>query len=182
MDQRGQSVGMVTGLIFGVATLVIAIIIAFVVTTTIGDAGLLDAKRTTTTVTNETGGFINETGYTLSEATQQYFVPGSASVTFAYNNSNGSLIDSSQYSVSSVGVITNATDLNFADVNFTYAWTEYSNEEQAELELSGNFSSGVDNVSEQVPTVLLIAAIVLIITLLAVMVSVWRRMKTPSEL
>jgi multisubunit Na+/H+ antiporter MnhC subunit len=43
--------------------------------------------------------------------------------------------------------------------------------------LTANFSEGINRVSEQIPTVLLIAAIVLIIGVLAVLVGVWQRMR-----
>lgn len=43
--------------------------------------------------------------------------------------------------------------------------------------LSANFTAGIDNVSEQIPTVLLIAIIVLVLTVLAVLVGVWQRMR-----
>ena len=43
--------------------------------------------------------------------------------------------------------------------------------------LANNFTIGVDNVSSKIPTVLLVAAIVLILGVLAVLVSVWQRMR-----
>lgn len=95
-SKKGQSGGLVTSLIFGVASLVIGVIIAFVIVTTLTGAGLL------------TGG---------------------------------------------------------------------STEENAVSNLSSNFSSGVNNISSKVPTILLVAGIVLIIGVLAVLVGVWQRMK-----
>ena len=44
--------------------------------------------------------------------------------------------------------------------------------------MSSNFTAGVGNVSEKIPTVLLVAAIVLILGILAVLVGVWQRMRT----
>ena len=43
--------------------------------------------------------------------------------------------------------------------------------------MGNNFSAGVDNVSEQIPTILLIAAIVLILGVLAILVVVWQKMR-----
>ena len=43
--------------------------------------------------------------------------------------------------------------------------------------LSANFSSGVNQVASKVPTVLLVAAIVLILGVLAVLVGVWQKMR-----
>lgn len=54
---------------------------------------------------------------------------------------------------------------------------EGSNQENATLRLSGNFTEGVDNVSSKIPTVLLVAAIVLILGVLVLLVGAWQRMR-----
>ena len=51
------------------------------------------------------------------------------------------------------------------------------NEAGAAGNLSANFTDGIDKVSAQIPTVLLIAAIVLILGVLAILVGVWQRMR-----
>ena len=94
-DKKGQTGGLITGLVFGVASLVIGVIIAFVIVTTLTDADLL------------TGG---------------------------------------------------------------------STEENTVSNLSANFSGGVDEVARKIPTVLLVAAIVLILGVLALLVGTWQRM------
>jgi len=43
--------------------------------------------------------------------------------------------------------------------------------------LSSNFTSGINQVSAKIPTVFIIAAIVLILAVLAVLIAVWQRMK-----
>ena len=96
MNTKGQTGGLITALVFGVATLVIGVIIAFVIVSTLTGAGLLTA-------------------------------------------------DSAE---------DNATD-----------------------NLAANFTEGVDNVSDKIPTVLLVAAIVLILSVLAILVGVWQRMR-----
>ena len=95
-NKRGQTGGLITGLVFGVASLVIGVIIAFVIVSTLTDAGLL---------------------------------------------------------------------------------TSGSTEETAVTSLSQNFTDGVDEISEKIPTVLLVAAIVLILGVLAILVGVWQRMR-----
>ena len=94
--KKGQTGGLVTGLIFGIASLVIGTIIALVIVSTLTGAGLL------TTGTSEA----------------------------------------------------NST-----------SW------------MAGNLTAGVNNVSSKLPTVLLVAAIVLILGVLAVLVGVWQRMR-----
>ena len=95
-NKKGQSGGLITGLVFGVASLVIGVIIAFVIVSTLTGAGLLTAN---------------------------------------------------------------------------------SSEDNATTNLAGNFTSGVNNISSKIPTVLLVAAIVLILGVLAILVGVWQRMR-----
>jgi len=96
MDNKGQAGGLITGLIFGVASLVIGVIIAFVIVSTLDDASLL---------------------------------------------------------------------------------TSDSAEDNATSRLIANFTAGVDNVSSKIPTVLLIAAVVLILGVLVLLVASWQRMR-----
>jgi len=95
-NKKAQTGGLITGLVFGIASLVIGVIIAFVIVSTLDDANLL-------------------------------------------------------------------TDNTSAD--------------NATENLIANFSSGVDNVSARIPTVLLVAAVVLILGVLALLVAVWQRMR-----
>jgi hypothetical protein len=95
-NKKGQTGGLITGLVFGVASLVIGVIIAFVIVSTLTGANLLTA-------------------------------------------------DSAEK---------NATD-----------------------RLASNFTAGVDNVSSKIPTVLLVAAIVLILGVLVLLVGAWQRMR-----
>ena len=95
-NKKGQSAGLITGLIFGVASLVIGVIIAFIIVSTLTGANLL---------------------------------------------TSGSIYD-------------NASD-----------------------NLAANFTAGVDNVSTKIPTVLLVAAIVLILGVLVLLVGAWQRMR-----
>ena len=96
MNIKGQSGGLVTGLVFGIASLVIGVIIAFVIVSTLTDADLL---------------------------------------------------------------------------------TSGSDEETATENMAGNSTEGVHEVSDKLPTVLLVAAIVLILGVLAILVGVWQRMR-----
>ncbi len=93
-NKQAQTGGLITGLIFGVASLVIGVIIAFVIVSTLLNAGLLEGVENTS----------------------------------AQN-------------------------------------------------LGANFTAGVDQISNKIPTVLLVAAIVLILGVLAILVGVWQRMR-----
>jgi hypothetical protein len=95
-NKKGQTGGLITGLIFGISSLVIGVIIAFIIVSTLTNASLLTAD---------------------------------------------------------------------------------SAEANATTRLAANFTAGVDNVSSKVPTILLIAAIVLILGVLVLLVGAWQRMR-----
>lgn len=95
-NKKGQTGGLITGLVFGVASLIIGVIISFVIVNTLTDASLLTANS----------------------------------------------------------AADNATD-----------------------RMVGNFTTGIDNVSGKLPTVLLVAAVVLIIGVLALLVGIWQKMR-----
>jgi len=92
-NKKGQTGGLITGLIFGIASLVIGVIISFVIVNTLVDADLLTGD----------------------------------------SNTSANL-------------------------------------------MVGNFTEGVDNVSSKIPTILLVAAIVLILGVLVLLVATWQRM------
>ena len=171
-----MSGGLITGLIFGIASLIIGVIIAFVIVSTLTGANLLTSTRTTGTVTNESDAYVNGTSYQLAGLDTQY-VPGTISITTVHNATDGTIITSGNYSVSSTGLLTNLTATTWDPVNVTYTSSIYSEEEQSTSSLSGNFTSGIDNVSSKIPTVLLVAAIVLILGVLALLVATWQRMR-----
>ncbi len=98
-NKKAQTGGLITSLVFGVASLVIGVIIAYVIVSTLTNAGLLTS--------------------------------GSAEALSAGN-------------------------------------------------LSANFTAGVNEVALKIPTVLLVAAIVLILGVLAILVGVWQRMRMGS--
>jgi len=178
-NSRGQmSGGLITGIVFGVASLVIGVIIAFVIVSTLTGADLLTSTRTSTTVTNETGGYLNTTGYQLAGLDADY-VPGGITISQVTNATagNGTVIPAANYTVSSTGLLTNVSVITYASINITYSQNIYSVEEQSSSALSGNFTEGVDNVSSKIPTVLLVAAIVLILGVLVLLVATWQRMR-----
>jgi len=105
MYKKAQTGGLITSLVFGVASLVIGVIIAFVIVSTLTGAG----------------------------------------------------------SLTGAGLLTSGSE-----------------EANASNRLADNFTAGVDNVSSKIPTVLLVAAIVLILGVLAILVGVWQKMRIGS--
>jgi hypothetical protein len=174
LNKRGQTGGLITGLVFGIAALVIGVIIAFVVVSTLSNAELMTAGRTIGTAVLNEAGFINSSTYTLTlvGTTTTNFA-----ITTARNATSGTVIDAANWTISG-GVITNATPVAWKTVHFNYTYDTYSDEEVATGYLTTNFTEGVNNVSAKLPTALLVAAIVLILAILGVLVGVWQKMRT----
>jgi len=173
-NTKAQTGGLITGLVFGIASLVIGVIIAFVIVSTLSDADLLSTGRNSVSIVNETG-YINGTGYNLTAFEVYRFVPGSISISIAYNGST--VIDSGNWTLETTGNLINTSAVTQNITNFTYTYTLYTSEEISSSDLSDNFSAGVDNVSARIPTVLLVAAVVLILGVLALLVGVWQKMR-----
>lgn len=55
--------------------------------------------------------------------------------------------------------------------------TADSDEDNATDQMISNFTEGINKVSNKLPTVLLVAAIVLILGVLAILVGIWQRMR-----
>lgn len=180
MNKKGQvSTGMVTGLVMGIAGLVIGVIVAFVIVSTLISSDMLPSLSKT--VANETDGFINLSGYTLAGASSGED-PRDFVVTSVWNKTTDYLWASGNYTVNSAtGVLTNVSESEASTfgylVNISYTYTIDGAEEGTVDKMSGNFTSGVDEISSKLPTVLLITAIILILGILAVLVAVWQRMR-----
>jgi len=176
-NKKGQtSQGLITMLIFGIASLIIGVIIALVITSTLNGAGLLESTRSTSTITEENGSYINNTGYQLANLDTN-FVPGTISITLAVNRTSGGTIPATNYTVTSTGIVTNTSVTFWDNTSISYTSSVYSDEELSSDRLSANFTAGIDNVSAKIPTVLLVAAIVLILGVLVLLVATWQRMK-----
>ena len=175
MNKKGQTGGLITSLVFGIASLVIGVIIAFVIVSTLTGANLITESNTLgLTVTNESG-YVNQTTYTLSGYNSTWSV---MTITGIWDYTTGTVIPAANYTFA-LGVLQNETIKEVDTVNLSYTYTHsWDTDEFASIEkLEGNFSEGIDNVSDKIPTVLLVAAIVLILGVLAILVGVWQRMR-----
>ena len=178
-NKNGQ-IGMISGLVFGIAGLVIAIIIALLLVVTLTDANLLTATRTDNTESNETTGGINITGYTVNGAATTNVATGTYIITHVWTDVAGTttIVPLANVSVSAAGVVTNATIGDYGtNATVSYTYQTLSNEEVSTSAMSANLTQGVDNVSGKIPTVLLVAAIILILGILGILVGVWQKMR-----
>jgi len=175
-NNRGQmSAAFVTGLVMGTAALVITAIIALVVVDTLTSADLVSDGRDTVTVLNELG-HVNITGHTLTGTSADY-VPGTFTISGLVNYTDGTTFLLPNATTSAAGVVTNASTSVWNNVTINYTYSLKAPEEHAQDNMGGNFSDGINEVSSKIPNILKIAAVVLILSILALLFAVWKQMK-----
>jgi len=162
-----NKIGLISAIIAGIGALIILVMITFIVVSTLSDADLLRSTATSISAT-ENYSWINETGYTLtgfSTANRGY------SISSIINASSGDTVSVGNYTFTpSTGVLTNATTTTWSEVNLTYTYFSPTDYELTTDGLTGNFTEGIDNVSGKIPTILLIAAIVLLFGVIVLLV------------
>jgi hypothetical protein len=169
--------GQVGQYVFGIGALVVLIVVMIVIIATIKDADMFpQPKATSNTVTNESGVFsvfLNRTTYTLAEYNG---ARDTFTITSVYNLSAGAdgnqSLTAANYTLSSTGVIQNASTTEYDWVSISYTYNTYSGieDEIAFGNLSENFSAGINEVALQIPTILKLAAIVLLIGIIVFLV------------
>ena len=183
--KKGElSAGLITGLVMSIVSLVIAVTIGLIITSTLGDANLITDTATTSTVTNETL-TLSGAGIATISISDVYFT--SWNITTAINGTlgadvtNETLVEGTDYQIfSSNGSMGNIT--MFTGCRATYTWVSTDQAASNAIDnMTANLTEGIDNVSAKLPTVLLIAAIVLILTVLSLLVGVWQRMRLSSS-
>jgi len=148
-----------------------AVMVTFLVLAVTGDT--IDNVNHNVAVINESGAYVNITGYTLSGYNSTW---SSVTATAVWANVSGTtyLIPSSNYTLSSVGVLTNATvvpnatEYNDANVSYTYIWTQDTGKTDA---IVGNVSSGLVTFFGSTGTIFSILIVVVII--LAISIIIW---------
>ncbi len=89
---------------------------------TLSPSSVASFTDSTVTVINETDGFINETGYILTNASRFGF-DGGISITQASNATDNSTISASEFTLNSAtGLLINATAVEYDDVTFSYTY------------------------------------------------------------
>jgi len=172
MNKKG---GMIIGMIIGIAFLVMSIIIAFIVISNVADVNKdLESVTAGTPVINETGGYLNSSGYTLAQTWKTGFA--SPVITAMTNNTDDTEIELANASVSSAGLVTNATATEYLDVLISYTYN-YQETSTASANMVSNFTEGINNVSNKIPTLLLIMAVVLILGVLVLLWAQYKRMQ-----
>ena len=171
-----KGAGLVMGLVMGIAALVIAVIIAFTIVSTIADVEEGVATLLTATVINESGNPLNDTPWNLS-AYQVTGFTNPVAIEIWNATTDGEKINVANASISATGQVTNGTTLSggWDAVLFSYTY-DYKRTTITTEALRANFTKGVDNVSSKIPTILLIAAVVLIFGILILLWNQYKRM------
>ena len=168
-EETGTS-GVVKGLIAGIGVLIIATIVVLMVISTIEDANLLRETETTLSRTDTSltdGASINGTAYILA-----YFDSRNRDYTITeVLNETGETITSANYTfTASTGTIINSTAWWSNKVNISYTYIAESNYETTADAMGTNFTLGIDKVSSKLPTILLLAAVVLLFGVIVLLV------------
>ena len=168
--------GVVGDLISGTGGLIILVVIVMIIVSTLLGANLLGDDATTAyAVINESTGGLNATGYELSRvnvSTSGYAI----TAVWANVSLTPYLIPSTNYTVSTSGILTNnsiipnATEYNDANVSYTFIYSFDNTYKVTSDNMAGNFTEGIDNVSTKIPTILLIAAVVLLFGVIVLLV------------
>lgn len=199
MKNRGQlNTGIVTGLVGGVAFLIIGIIIAFVVVGTLEGSKIIpQAAYTATSESDSSGALVgaNTSGYNVAGVAakrnsgsfaltscyaEYYQSNGTATTTTSFGGYNWSL-GATNCTLSTTGNLSSGgATYNFPNVSVNYTYVGDGAEILTAGNMTSNFSTGVQSIATKIPTILLIASIVLILAVLAVLVAVWQRIRMGS--
>ena len=169
IKERKAQMGMGTAKMFltGLLTLVVLGVVFMIVVNSLGDATETEDSYT---VTNETGAYINSSGYTVTKVDSDGFT--NFQVTEARNASDGTTISDSEYTVDSdSGTITNATATTYDNVNLDYTY-DADNEIANTIQTS---ESGMEDFFANTSTWLALLAVVIIILIISAVVLVVNR-------
>ena len=163
-------------IILGIALLAYVIVI---IMGTLQDTTILD--KTSNSVYNETGAYINTTGYTLAQSGLTGFE--SIAIINAFNATSGNVIVPNNYTLNG-SKLYSATDYAYSNVFIAYSYKQDSNIQLDIDSITSNTSSGVAGFFSDISPVYAILAVLVIILVLVVLVRVvqtpGRREETPQ--
>jgi choline-glycine betaine transporter len=131
--------------IISVVIIGVVLVVGIYITDSIGQT--VRAENTAATVTNETGAYVNSTGYTLALATADSF--GNPVITAAWNATDDGPIGLGNITVSGAGVVTNATATEWSDVivSYTYTYTADTDASDAASDVVDALATGTSWIS-----------------------------------
>lgn len=165
-----------TDVVQGTGGLIIAVIIVLVIVSTLFAANLFATSDVSSVVTNQTVSVDDaEEGTNFGNHTQRGATCSLIVVTNATNEEV--VVEATNYTVSGCTII--AVDgTNYNDTNWNVSSRTVYNgmDENSATDMKSNFTVGIDNVSSKLPTILLIAAVVLLFGVLVLLVARSRQM------
>ena len=166
-SKKGQlGMDVAKSFMLGLMTLLVLGVTVLIVLNSLGDTSIaLDSYS----VTNETSGYINATGYTLDQASLSGFT--NPVITALFNATDNTTIGLGNVSTTSAGVMTNATTTNWVDVLVSYTYDADGNV----ASVVNNGSSSVVDFFSNTATWLALLGVVIIILIIAVVITVVNR-------
>jgi len=172
MIPKNKTGGVVTTTVLGVGGLLIAVIIVLVITSTLFGAGLFEESRRGTSQ-------YNETTTSVMNGTFHYFgnytLPGAVCTVVAVSNQTAhTAINDSNYYYNPATCQINWTMAPSLQYNNTIwlinSTTTYRGTDEITARDTGaNLSEGLNNISEKIPTILLIVAVVFLFGALVIL-------------
>lgn len=86
------------------------------------DSFIGNLDNTPVTVTNESGAYLNETGYTVDDSSVTGFNSFSITAGWNFTDNDGTIIPVANFTVSQNGIITNASEITYANINISYTY------------------------------------------------------------
>ena len=135
--------------IISIVIIGVVLVIGIYITDSIGET--VKEENTAGTVTNESGAYLNITGYTLGQASLEDF---SASITSVYANVTGTpyLVPPANYTLTgnvlyNATVVPNAAEYNDANVSYTYTYTASTDASDAAADVVDALATGTSWIS-----------------------------------
>ena len=157
-------------MISGTGGLILVVVVILIIVSTLLTTSLLGTRNLTTTVTDERDGYINATAYQLgdSNSSRSNYV-----ILAAANGTSGNAIVSANWTLTgATGILVNATAETWLNVTFNYTYDRSIGSEYSDVsdDMGRNLTEGIDNVSEKIPTILLIGAVVLLFGVIVLLI------------
>jgi len=176
MFPKNKKGGVVTSTVLGVGGLIIGTIIILVVVQTLNNANIIPDSTSTNTVTNETVALTDASISTISND-DPFFSSWNATLVMnrtetgvAGEPSNDTLTEGVDYQINTNGTLTNLT-ATWNTSFITYDWVRTFSAANAAVDnLTTNFTAGIDEISLQIPTILLIVAVVFLFGALVLLI------------
>lgn len=187
MNERGQiDLRTPVVVLIGACAFLMVCIVALITIGILNDAEIFGVTSTVShTITNESGAYINTTGYRLSGWNTTWttititaiWVNVTDNVPYMLTSGNNT-VTTSTGTVYNQSIPINATQWNAANISYTYIESYAAPSEQLTLgNITSNVTTGVNTVSAKLPTVFLIAAIIFVLTAIGVLFVVWQKFR-----